>query len=284
MLLIKQKNYEEEKKNYTFKPNINTNLNYYNKNQIRNDRENNNITNINNNMNRNILSNYNIFYQSKKLNQNNKNINDKNQSFQSNNQKIDKIILKKFSNNNKSSIYKNNNELIEEFKDKNISNLNYNKSQIPFSTKNKYINKSIRNKKNHNINEFNRQLSASKSSNTFNLNNDNGENKKIFENLFNDLCINKNNILECNNLNTNKVSKNILRIINPIIKELLKDKNRHIAKDDFLFYMHRSTCIHSADCITRSMPVPREISAASAVIRLLTPSGKLRVRLPCASG
>ena len=39
-------------------------------------------------------------------------------------------------------------------------------------------------------------------------------------------------------MNTNKISKNILRIINPIIKELLKDKNRQITKDDFLFYMN----------------------------------------------
>ena len=82
------------------------------------------------------------------------------------------------------------------------------------------------------------KIQASKSLNTFNLNNDNEENKKIFTNLFNDLCINKNNILESSNLNTNKVSKNILRIINPIIKGLLKDSNKHITKDEFLFYMN----------------------------------------------
>ena len=228
MLLIKQQKYEEEKKNYTFKPNINTeylkNREYMNNiNKI-----NKNIININNNMNRNIYSNLNNYFTTDNTNI----INNKNNSFQSKTQKnfAKKYLIK----NIKSSKNNYNSDMYNPYNQNNKSNNN--KSKIPISTKNKnnINNKVIRNTKLQNNNHL-RQFSASKSSNNFNLKNDN---QKVFINLFNDLDTDKDNIIIGNNLNVNRVPKNILRIINPIISQLLKDKNRQIRKEDFIFEMN----------------------------------------------
>ena len=118
-----------------------------------------------------------------------------------------------------------------------MPNKNQNKNINNFNNFNN-INKSNRNTKLHNYNRPN-QFSASKSSKSYNLNNDKDENKKVFINLFNDLDLDQDNIIMGQNLNTNKVPKNIIRIINPVIKEILKNKNKPIKKDEFIFLMNK---------------------------------------------
>ena len=222
MLLIKQKKYEEEKKNYTFKPNINTEYNFNNIFVNGNNKTNNNINNIDNNMNRNIYSDLNNYFKTEnsKLKNNLKN----NNSFQTKKQYNPNSL-----NNTNSKIQKNN-ELYRM-----LNNQNNKKIQIPYSSKNNYNNNISNAKLQHFYHP--RQLSASKSSNNCNLNNIE-DNKNIFINLFNDLDTDKDNVIVGNSLNTNKIPKNILRIINPLINGILKDKIRPITRDEFIFYMN----------------------------------------------
>ena len=233
MLLIKQKKYEEEKKNYPFKPNINTEY-ITNKNMIIDQRENSTnreMQNINNNLNRDIYSNINKYFKTEKPKLNSYNYNQKshkNNSFfnKNQNQYNNKIIKDQLNlNKNRSQNYQ-------------IINSNYNISQNPNCSKIKLNNnKNITNAKLQHFYQA-KQLLTSKSSNNCYFNNDVKENKNIFINLFNDLDIDEDNIIIGNNLNTSKVPKNILRIINPVIKEILKNKNKPIAKDEFIFYMN----------------------------------------------
>ena len=112
---------------------------------------------------------------------------------------------------------------------------------IPCSSKKNNNNKNISNAKMIHFSKP-RQFSASKLtnySNNCNLNlNTIEDNRNIFVNLFNDLCIDKNRELIWNNINTKKIPKNIIRILNPLINGILKDKIRPITKDEFIFYMN----------------------------------------------
>ena len=233
MLLIKQKKYEEEKKNYPFKPNINTEY-ITNKNMIIDQPENSSnreIQDINNNLNRDIYTNINKYFKTEKPKLNSYNYNQKshkNNSFFNKNQRQynNKIIKDQLNlNKNKSQNYQ-------------IINSNYNISQNPNCSKIKLNNnKNITNTKLQHFYQA-KPLLTSKSSNNCYFNSDTKENKNIFINLFNDLDIDEDNIIIGNNLNTSKVPKNILRIISPMIKEILKNKNKPITKDEFIFYMN----------------------------------------------
>ena len=64
------------------------------------------------------------------------------------------------------------------------------------------------------------------------------EYRNIFINLFNTINKEEKNFISGNTLNISKVPKNILIIINPIIKELLKNKNIKMNKDEFISCMN----------------------------------------------
>ena len=57
--------------------------------------------------------------------------------------------------------------------------------------------------------------------------------------MFKDLDLDEDNIIYGKNLNIAQIPKNILRIISPIIKEILKNKNKAITKDEFIFFMNQ---------------------------------------------
>jgi hypothetical protein len=159
------------------------------------------------------------------------------------NSKINKNFKNK--NNTKNSLNK------KQIKSNNINNKNSkiqkqksnygNKSHIPHIPCSSKNNRNISNAKMIHFSKP-RQFSASKItnySNNSNLNLNNIEdNKSIFINLFNDLCIDKNKELIENNINIKKIPKNIIRILNPLINGILKDKIRPITKNEFIFYMN----------------------------------------------
>ena len=64
------------------------------------------------------------------------------------------------------------------------------------------------------------------------------EYRNIFINLFNTINKEEKNFISGNTLNISKVPKNILVIINPIIKELLKNKNIKMNKEEFISCMN----------------------------------------------
>ena len=235
MILIKQKKYLDEKKFFTFKPNINLS-----KNKLRYNLTNKDISyeekrtpnnSYNNNLNRYLYSN---------INSRTENLNSK---------KKDK---KKNINQNKSYNFK----YSETKKSINLNNNNYNsnnkkqcknKIKIPYDkNRNKHILKE-QNLINSRIKtpQDNKNLFSSKSfSNKSYSNNTNSniiseeENRHIFINLFNSLSNGEKEFISGNSINIHKISKNILCIINPIIKELLNDRNRQISKEEFILYMN----------------------------------------------
>ena len=239
IVLIKQKKYQEEKKYYTFKPIINNNKTH--SNSITKDisyddkRMNNNIYNYNNDLKKYLNSNHSYKAENLKHKENFiKNNIDKNQA---SSQKLQ-------DNKNKNKLYNNN---LFYNSNKQIKT----KSKIPYDKN-----------RNNNINNYfqklydsrvktpleKNHLSSSKSFSNKSLNNFNTnsnslmfseeENRNIFINLFNSLSGGEKEFISGKTLTMNKVPKNILVIINPIIKELLNNKNIQMSKEDFISCMN----------------------------------------------
>ena len=239
IVLRKQKNYQEEKNSFMFKP-----LNNYEsklksssgKKDTSQDEKisNNNYYYDNYELNKYLYGSNNYRTSNRKYRENMiKNKIDKNEN-KSNNQKY---------KNNKGEINSSNNKL---FYNSNNLKKNKNKIKIPYDKNRinnihqKLFNSRIKPQmeKNH--------FSSSKSfsNKSFNINNSSStmfsdeEYRNIFINLFNTINKEEKNFISGNTLNISKVPKNILVIINPIIKELLKNKNIKMNKEEFISCMN----------------------------------------------
>jgi hypothetical protein len=229
MVLMKQMKYQEEKKYFTFKPNINTNKNdiKYNLNKKERSYEKNRI---NNNINKYLFVNNNFKTENNKVKENNNSHNlSNNYKFKDNQNYIkqNKILTYTNSNNKK----QNRNKINIPY-DKNRSNINNNNNQKVTDSRVKAP-----------INKINLVSSKSFTYKSFNNNTNSNiiseeENRNIFINLFNSINNGQKNFISANALNFNKISKNILNIINPIIQELLSNKNKKMDKEEFISCMN----------------------------------------------
>ena len=227
IVLIKQQKYQEEKKYFTFKPIINNN-NKIKNNIINKDisyeekRMVNNSYNYNNNINKYFYMNNNEESNLKSKEKNNKNTVDKKQKSKA---KIENNNL--FYNSNKQS--KNKQKIpYDKNRNNNICN-NFQqlfdlRTKTPISNSHIFSSKSFSNK------------SLNNNSNSVIYSEE--ENKNIFINLFNSINNGEKEFISGYSLNMGKIPKNILVILNPIIKELLKNKNRQLNKEDFISCMN----------------------------------------------
>ena len=235
MILIKQKKYQEEKKYFTFKPNIN----------------------LNKNTTKYTLTNKDMSYEEKRTSNNSYNNNINKYLYSNSNFKTEKFNSKE--KDKKKDIYKNklyNYKYQEDKKNMNLNdNILYKNSNNKKQTKNKIKIPYDKNRNNH-INkeqklfysgnktpQENKNLSSTKSfanksysNNSYAFSED--ENRNIFINLFNTLNNSEKDFISGNNINIHKVPKNILCIINPIIKELLHNRNKQMSKEEFILCMN----------------------------------------------
>ena len=213
IMLIKQKKMQDEKQFYPFKPNVNKT-----KNQIKPHKSNISYEEKRNNFNLNDI-NENI----KKYSY----INSKEKPIEKNNYVHNKYQGRENINNK----YKKNDLFYNHNNNKKIIN----KSRIPFDKKRS-------NKNTQKIVDSNSKTKTPSHKSFINNTNNYmfsfGDNKTIFLNLFNSLDTKEKNEISGNNINMKKIPKNILRIINPIIKDLLNNKNKKITKDEFITQMN----------------------------------------------
>ena len=240
IVLNKQKKIQEEKNSFIFKP-INNYENKLKSNTSKNEisqeeKTSNKYYYYNDDLNKYLYgsNNYrtsNLKYKENMIKNNidkieNKSINQKYQDNRSSNNNS--------SNNNK--LFYNSNNLK---KNKNKIKIPYDKSRIN-DIHQKLFNSRIKPK----LEKNNLFSSKSFSNKSFNINNScstmvsEEENRNIFINLFNAINKEQKDYISGNTLNLSKVPKNILLIINPIIQELLNNKDVKIKKEEFISCMN----------------------------------------------
>ena len=236
IVLMKQKKYQEEKKFYTFKPIVDfdkkdksnfikKDMSFEEKRVNDNYNENNDIKNylyVNNN-----YKSANFKYKENLI----KNSIDKNNNKMNNNKYQD----------NKSNVNTNNNKL---FYNSNNIKKTKNKIKIPYdknrknNTNQQILDSRVKTKLEKNNLISSKSFSNKSLTNTNTIQFSEEENKKIFLNLFNAINKGESDYISGNSLNLSKVPKNILIIINPIIKELLNNKYIRMNKEEFITCMN----------------------------------------------